>query len=68
MSNNNRNITINIGPQSSEAWFFIAFSAAAIAFFVFAVPHIKDSNNVEIAKIQANAEIEKAKFEAQNRK
>jgi hypothetical protein len=49
-----KNITINILPQSSEAWFFIA---CAIAIFSMAscAKEMKTAQDVEIVKIQAEA-------------
>lgn len=53
---NNKNITINIGPQDSESWLFIAIAAGAIAFFVFALPAAaKRDSEIEKAKIEAKA-------------
>ena len=55
--NNNRHITINIGPQDSESWLFFSIALAAIAFFVFALP----------AATKRDSEIEKAKIEAKTK-
>lgn len=50
----NKHITINIGPQDSESWLFVA---AAIAFcaFMYMLAQTKDPNDVEIERIRAAA-------------
>ncbi len=62
MNKQQRNITINIGPQDEMSWFFLSFAIAAAAFFIFAVPHMKGGSDVEIEKVKAEAEIQKAKI------
>ena len=56
MDINNRYITINIGPQNSESWFFFSIALTFIALFAFALPALtKSQAEVEKAKIEAKA-------------
>lgn len=58
---NNRNITINILPQSGQAWMWIAVGVAVFS-MASCAKSIDGPNGVAIAKINAQAEVEKAKI------
>lgn len=67
MCKDNRNITINILPQSSEAWFCIALAVAVFS-VASCAKTMEGANAVQIAKIQADAEIAKAKILSESKK
>lgn len=48
-----RHVTINIGPQNSESWFFIAVAIAVLGWFWF-MAHLADSKP-ERAKVETHA-------------
>ncbi len=54
------NITINILPQSPDAWFFIAVAVAIVA-IAGCAKSMTGVNEVEIAKIHAATQVELAK-------
>lgn len=50
-----KHVTINIGPQDSASWFFVA-GAIAFCALCWMITQSKDSNDVEIARIQAQTQ------------
>lgn len=49
-----KHITINIGPQDSASWFFVAVAAVLITMFL-TVGDAPSANDIELARIQAQA-------------
>lgn len=58
-----KHITINVLPQSSEAWFFIACAVAAMS-VAYVFGNIEPTKSLEVQKAEIAASIEIAKVQA----